>query len=124
MAVAARRVDRLDDLVCEIEEFEGRAMAFALNVGDRGNVRQVVADTETELGAISVLLDNADIMEPRDGIDVTEADFDRVICTDLKGAWLVAQETGRHMIRMGQGGSIINTASIRSFLSSLWAPAY
>jgi NAD(P)-dependent dehydrogenase (short-subunit alcohol dehydrogenase family) len=124
VAVAARRVDRLDDLVREIEGFDGRAVAFALDVADSDNVRQVLADTETELGAITVLLNNAGVMEPKAGLDVTESDFDRVIATNLKGAWLVAQETARHMIRMGHGGSIINTASIRSFRSSPWAPVY
>lgn len=124
VAVAARRIDRLDELVREIDGFDGRAAAFALDVTDAGNVRDVVAAVETELGAITVLVNNAGVMEPYDGIELAEDDWDRTIATNLKGVWLVAQETARHMIRLGHGGAMVNIASIRSFRASDRAPAY
>ena len=48
-------------------------------------------------------------------IDVTEEDWDAVVGTNLRGAWRMAQQTARNMKRLGNGGSIINIASILSF---------
>ena len=45
-------------------------------------------------------------------LEQSEADWDRVLDTNLKGAWLMAQETARHMVRLGHGGSIVNIASV------------
>ena len=124
VAVAARRIDRLDALVREIEGFDGRAVAFALDVTDSDSVREVVAAAETELGAITVLVNNAGVLGSFDGAEQAEDDWDRVIATNLKGAWLVAQETARHMVRLGHGGAIVNIASIRALQATDRSPAY
>lgn len=112
VAVAARRLDRLRELVREIEAFDGRAIALSLDVTDSASVREAVTAAETELGAITILVNNAGIAIAKPVLDVEEAEWDRVIDTNLKGAWLTAQEIARHMVRLGHGGSIINIASI------------
>jgi NAD(P)-dependent dehydrogenase (short-subunit alcohol dehydrogenase family) len=112
VAVAARRLDRLDELVREIEAFDGRAAALSLDVTDAASVREAVGAAETELGPIAVLVNNAGVAGTKAALDLDEADWDRVIDTNLKGAWLVAQEVARHMVRLGHGGSIINIASV------------
>ncbi len=50
--------------------------------------------------------------ETKAALDIGEADWDRVVDTNLKGAWLMAQETARHMAKLGHGGSIVNVASV------------
>ena len=112
VALAARRVDALAELARQIEAFDGRAMPVALDVTDASSVRACVEAAETELGPISILVNNAGIARVDTALEVPEADWDRVMDTNLKGAWLMAQETARHMARMGHGGSIINVASI------------
>jgi NAD(P)-dependent dehydrogenase (short-subunit alcohol dehydrogenase family) len=112
VAVAARRLDRLRELVREIEAFDGRAIPLSLDVTDQASVREAVAAAETELGAITILVNNAGIAIAKPALDIEEAEWDRVIDTNLKGAWLMAQEVARHMVRLGHGGSIINIASI------------
>ena len=112
VAVAARRLDRLHELVGEIEAFDGRAIALGLDVTDSQSVRDAVAAAETELGAIAVLVNNAGTTVAKPPLELDESEWDRVIDTNLKGAWLVAQEVARHMARLGHGGSIINIASV------------
>lgn len=112
LAVAARRTDRLRDLVAEIAAFGGHALPIPLDVRDPRSVRDAVAAAETELGAINILVNNAGITAPKPALEIDEADWDAVIGTNLTGAWRVATETARHMARMGQGGSIVNIASI------------
>ncbi len=112
VAVAARRLDRLDALVSEIEAFDGRAAALALDVTDAASVQGAVRAAETELGPIAILVNNAGVAGAKAALELDESDWDRVVDTNLKGAWLVAQEVARHMVRLGHGGSIINIASV------------
>ena len=112
VAVAARRVEALQELVAEIAAFDGRAMAVALDVTDADSVRNCIDTAETELGALSIVVNNAGVAGRQVALETDEADWDRVIDTNLKGVWLVAQEAGRHMVRLGHGGTIVNIASI------------
>lgn len=112
VAIAARRQDRLADLTRQIQAFDGRAVPVPLDVTDAASVAECVRAAETELGPISILVNNAGIAVSTPALELAEADWDRVIDTNLKGAWLMAQETARHMARLGHGGTLINIASI------------
>lgn len=124
VAVAARRVERLEELVRQIESFDGRAIPVALDVADPASVRACVEAAETELGPIGVLVNNAGVAGRQPTLDVTEADWDRVVDTNLKGVWLMAQEVARHMVRLGHGGSIVNVGSILGLGGSPGVAAY
>ena len=124
VAVAARRTDALQSLVEEIEAFDGRAMAVPLDVTDSQSVRNCIDAAETELGALSILINNAGVAGRLDALQTDEEDWDRVVDTNLKGVWLVAQETGRHMVRLGHGGSIVNIASILGLVGSSNVASY
>lgn len=124
VALGARRVDRLGELARQIEAFDGRAIPLALDVTDPESVRAAVEAAETELGAVSVLVNNAGISHRETLLDFQEADWDRIQATNVKGAWLMAQESARHMVRLGHGGSIINIASILGLGARTATPAY
>lgn len=112
VALAARRRDPLGELARQIEAFDGRAMAVPLDVTDAESVRTCVEAAETELGAISVLINNAGLAIDKPALDQEEADWSAVIDTNLTGAWRMAREVARHMVRLGHGGSIVNVGSI------------
>lgn len=124
VAVAARRTDKLRDLEQEIAAFDGRAIAIQLDVTDRESIRRAVDVAETELGALSILVNNAGVATTGEALKLTEEEWDSVVDTNLKGAWLVAQETASHMQRLGHGGSIINIASILGLGGTAGVPAY
>lgn len=112
VAVAARRVEKLAELSNEIAAFDGRAMPIRIDVSDAASVREAVEAAETELGPIGILVNCAGISVENWITEFDEADFDAVMNTNVKGAWLVAQEVGRRMIRHGAGGKIVNIASV------------
>ncbi|MDP6388540.1 MAG: SDR family oxidoreductase [Alphaproteobacteria bacterium] len=111
VALAARRTDKLQELADEIADLDGHGLPVKLDVTDAASVRAAVETAETELGPITILINNSGIALPAAAVDISEEDWDAVIDTNLKGAWLVAQEVARHMIRLKHGGSIVNIAS-------------
>ena len=115
VALMARRIDRLAELRKEIEGFDGRAVEIALDLARGKSVREAVAAAEEELGPIAILVNNAGLAEPKAALELTEAEWDRTLDVNLRGAWLMAQETAKHMVRLGHGGSIVNIASITAF---------
>ena len=124
VALAARRGEALADVAREIEAFDGRAIPIVMDVTSPESVVAGVAAAETELGPLSILVNDAGVAVSRPALDQDEADWDRVLDTNLKGAWLVAQETARHMVRLGHGGSIVNIASILGLRAVAQVPAY
>ena len=115
VALMARRVELLAAACREIEGFDGRAVPIPLDVASGESVREAVAAAETELGPIAILVNNAGIAVSKPVLDIADEDWDRVMDVNLRGAWRVAQEVARHMVRLGHGGSIINVASITAF---------
>src|SRR5215470_19873604 len=124
VGVAARRADRLAEVVREIEAFDGRAVPIPLDVTDPASVRSAVAAAETELGPIGVLVNSAGVIVVKPLLDHSVEEWDRVLDTDLKGVWLMAQEVARHMMRLGHGGSIINIASMLGLTTQPKRPSY
>ncbi len=110
--VAARRIDKLDALVTEIRQAGGQAYAVALDVSDAKSVKDCFDAIETIAGAPDIVVSNAGTTVAKPLLDQTEADWDSVIDTNLKGVWMVDTEAARRMIRHEKPGSIINIASI------------
>jgi len=124
VALAARRTEALEDLAQKIQSFDGRSIPIALDVTDQESVKSCISAAETELGPISILVNNAGIAVTRPVFEQDESDWDRVLDTNLKGTWLMAQETAIHMDRLGHGGSIINVASVLGMRGTGQVPGY
>ncbi len=124
VAIAARRLDALVELERQIEALDGRALPLPLDVTDAASVADCVKAAETELGPISILVNNAGIADTKAALEVTGDDWDRVVDTNLKGAWLMAQAVAEHMTRLGHGGAIVNMASVLGLAGTGQVPAY
>jgi NAD(P)-dependent dehydrogenase (short-subunit alcohol dehydrogenase family) len=124
LAVGGRRLEALTALSDEIEAFDGRAVPLQVNVLDRASVVRFVEEAERELGPIGILVNNAGVVVSKPVLDQSEEDWDKVLDTNLKGAWLMAQETARHMVRLGHGGSIVNVASVLGTMAEKGIPGY
>ena len=111
VAVAARRADKLQAVVDGVAAAGGQARALSLDVSDAASVRACF-DELASWGAPDVVINNAGVTVTRPLLEQTEEDFDQVLDTNLKGCWLVATEAARRMVAAGQGGSIVNVASI------------
>lgn len=112
VALAARRREKLDETAEIISKNGGRTICLDLDVTDSLSVSNCLRETESELGAPDILVNNAGIARQAYLTDMSEADWDDVIDTNLKGVFMVAQATAKSMIRAGKPGSIVNIASI------------
>jgi NAD(P)-dependent dehydrogenase (short-subunit alcohol dehydrogenase family) len=112
VAVASRRFEALQTLVQEIQALGGQALALPLDVADAAGVRACFDRLAAEAGVAEVLVNNAGTTITKPLLHQTEADWDQVVDTNLKGAWLVATEAARRLVETQRPGSIVNIASI------------
>ncbi|SFL67294.1 SDR family NAD(P)-dependent oxidoreductase [Methylobacterium pseudosasicola] len=112
LSLGARRADALSETVARVEAEGGEAEAVVMDVTDAASVERALEAAEARFGPVSVLVNNAGVSATKPALDLNESDWDFVLDTNLKGVWLVAQATGRRMVRHGTGGSIVNIASI------------
>lgn len=112
LIVTARRRDALDGTIAAIEATGARATALPFDQRD-------IAATEAALTALStpvdLLINNAGIEEVRPATEIDEALWDRIVDTNLKGAFFVARTVARGMLARGEG-AIVNLASLTSFV--------
>jgi gluconate 5-dehydrogenase len=90
----------------------GQAIAVQCDVSKQDQVQAAVAKTLNEFGKIDVLAAVAGIGDRNPAEEMTLEQWERVIAINLSGVWFFDQEVGKHMIERGEGGSIINMASI------------
>lgn len=115
VAVAARRTERLADLVAEIEDAGGRALAVDLDVTDAVAIERAVEEVAATLGPPSVLVNNAGIPDAERAHRMSLELVDAVLATNLRGPWLLATEVARRLIEAGRPGSIVNISSMSAF---------
>ena len=124
VALAARRVDRLAELAREIEAAGGQSLPIACDVTRSDNVAAAVATAENQLGALTLLVNNAGVVVSKPLFEHTEADWDHVVDTNLKGAWLMAREFAQHLVGLQRPGRIINISSVLGLRTIGRVPAY
>lgn len=112
VALAARRGDALASVAAEIASFDGRGFPVVMDVTDPASIEAGVRAAETELGAITILVNNSGIAVTGPVLGQSEEDWDRVLETNLNGARRVSRAVAEHMIRLGHGGAIVNVASV------------
>jgi glucose 1-dehydrogenase len=115
-------------VIADIADDTGRAAARAIgegkcrfvptDVGKAEDAARVVKETCATFGRLDVLVNNAGIIHAADFLDLEEADLDRVLRVNLKGAFLIGQQAARRMVEQGKagagGGAIINMSSINA----------
>jgi NAD(P)-dependent dehydrogenase (short-subunit alcohol dehydrogenase family) len=112
VAVSARKLEDCERICAEICKAGGKAIPVAMDVVSSSSVTAAVAKAAKGLGGIDILVSNAGVTETVPLIDQDEAGWDRIIDTNLKGAFLVGQAVARSMQSAKIGGTIINVASI------------
>ncbi|MFJ1260117.1 SDR family NAD(P)-dependent oxidoreductase [Cupriavidus sp. CuC1] len=111
VALAARRADRLDAVVADMRAAGHRACAVTLDVTDAAAIAPAWQEAEAALGQpIGILVNNAGVIHVERFVEQSPEAVSRVFDTNLKGAYLMAQEAARCMVQRGEG-SIVNIAS-------------
>lgn len=114
VSLGARRVDRLAERVAEIRANGGEAAPFALDVRNADSIRDFIDAAETTFGPIDVLINNAGVEAGAKTYNmIDEDDWDFVMDTNLKGAWLTSKAYTEKIIQgKRSGGNIVMISSI------------
>lgn len=120
---SARRLELVKLVADEIESLGRRSLRVNCDVTDRGSLENLLKVSVETFGKVDILVNAAGFNQRASTLDFPEADWDRLIDTNLTGTLRACQVFGRHMIERSYG-RIINIASIGSFLALYEAAAY
>src|SRR2546426_7445087 len=124
VALVARRTDRLAAVKTRIEQVGGRAIAIGADVLDRKAMTRAFDEAEKAFGTVTILVNNAGVAHSGRAVELSEAEWRRVVGTDLDAVFFWAQEAARRMLAVGKGGAIVNVASVLGFGVSKGTAAY
>jgi glucose 1-dehydrogenase len=96
----------------QVLAMEDRIIAVKADVSKVDEVQMLVDETVKAFGRLDVLVNNAGIETRTSVLDTTEAQYDRVLDINLKGAFFGTQFAAKQMVKQGEGGRIINISSI------------
>jgi NAD(P)-dependent dehydrogenase (short-subunit alcohol dehydrogenase family) len=109
LVLCARKVERCEEAARELPT---RALALPCNVTDPESVNAMVTRTVHELGRVDILVNNAGTVWGAAPEDIPLEGWQKVVNVNLTGVFLCAQAVGRAMIEKGEGGKIVNIASV------------
>ncbi|MDC7125029.1 MAG: 2-dehydro-3-deoxy-D-gluconate 5-dehydrogenase KduD [Spirochaetales bacterium] len=87
-------------------------------------VQRIIDETIKKFGRVDILVNNAGIIRREDSINFTEKDWDDVLNTNLKTVFFLSQAAAKQFMKQGDGGKIINIASMLSFQGGIRVPSY
>ncbi len=115
VALAARRADKLEALERELRAAGAQAAAIPMDVTSAESIRSGLVEAAGRLGLVNVLVNNSGVVARKPIFEHTEEDWDRVLDTNLKGAWLLSFEVAKMLAAAGKPGSIVNIASVLGY---------
>jgi len=107
VALVARRTDRLAAVKTRIEQVGGRAIAIGADVLDRNAMTRAFDEAEKAFGTVTILVNNAGVAHSGRAVELPEAEWRRVVGTNLDAVFFWAQEAARRMLAAGTGGAIV-----------------
>lgn len=123
IVVASRNIDEGEKAAETIKGLGRKAIALRCDVTKKAEVENMVNTVINKFGRIDILLNNAGMNIRKPVVEIEEEDFDRVIETNLKGIFLVAQAVGKEMVKQKKG-KIINISSIMGGVGFPWLASY
>ncbi|MCY4565846.1 MAG: SDR family oxidoreductase, partial [Gammaproteobacteria bacterium] len=115
VAIAARRVDRLQSLADEIRAAGGAAQAIALDRRDNESIISAVDQAESSLGTVDILINNAGVPDAQRAHKMSLELIDTVFDTNLRGPYILSCEIARRLIAAKQPGRMVNISSVGGF---------
>ena len=122
--IVGRRMDVLEKAAKELSKFGKPAIPFSADVSQLGLIPKIVEKAVKEFGKIDFLVNNAGAIRRAPVEDYSEADWDVVLQTNLKGPFFLSQAVARTMIEAKRAGAIVNTASLIAYIGGKNVPAY
>jgi meso-butanediol dehydrogenase/(S,S)-butanediol dehydrogenase/diacetyl reductase len=112
VVVADINVENGAKVADQISKAGGKAVAVPVDVSNRESIKKIIAETVEAFGSLDVKFNNAGIIQTASYLEITVADWKRLMDVNGLGVLMGTQEVAKQMIAQGRGGKIINTASI------------
>jgi len=103
-----------EETAAQIEEVGGEAIAVQADVSSRSQVNAMVSRTLEHWGQVDILVNSAGVSGEVPFLEMDEAEWDRVLSVNLKGAFLCGQAVARAMVQAGSRGKIVNVTSVNA----------
>ncbi|MFZ5914321.1 MAG: SDR family NAD(P)-dependent oxidoreductase, partial [Pseudomonadota bacterium] len=116
--------ERIAGTIAEVEKLQRKALGVQFDVRDRGQVDNLVAEAMKKFGKIDIVVNNAGNDIVRDLVDMSDEEWDFQINVNLRGPFYMCRSALPHMIKAGNGGAIVNIASIAGYISYPKGAAY
>lgn len=104
----ANNANKAQEVVAEIAQIGGKALALLADVSQVADIQRLFEQTITHFGKVDILVNNAGIILYKPIIEVTEAEFDKILAVNVKGTYFACQQAALHL---ADGGRIINFSS-------------
>jgi NAD(P)-dependent dehydrogenase (short-subunit alcohol dehydrogenase family) len=121
VALLGRDGQALEEASAALAAHDGRVMYAVVDVGDASSIEAAFDAVMQSMSRIDILINNAGVEQPCPSLDVTPDLWDRIVDTNLRGAFFCAQAAAR---RMTDGGSILNLCSLTTEVGVPGAAAY
>jgi NAD(P)-dependent dehydrogenase (short-subunit alcohol dehydrogenase family) len=119
----SRRAEQVEAAAREIEEFGRRSLRVTSDVADRSSLERVLSESVAAFGQVDILVNSAGRTKRAPTIDYPEDEWNAIIDTNLTGTLRACQVFGKHMLER-ESGSIINIASLSTFVALFEVAAY
>jgi 2-deoxy-D-gluconate 3-dehydrogenase len=113
-----------EETIEKVQALGRKAIGISADLTSIEPIDRVLKETLEAFGRVDVLVNNAGLIRRADAVDFSEADWDVVMNINLKTVFFMSQAVARQMIAQGDGGKIINIASMLSFQGGIRVPSY
>ncbi len=124
LAVAARRVALLEQLVGRLSAAGATVLPVALDLASPESIREAASRVEAELGPVEILINNAGVMNEGKALEIGVDAFDQLFDINVRGTFFMTQTIAKRMIDLGIQGRIVNTASVAGMVTMPQLTAY
>jgi 2-deoxy-D-gluconate 3-dehydrogenase len=135
-AIAVALADAGADVVCHgntrtpeatsdaVTQRGRQALPIRGDLADRETPQALIDATLERFGRLDLLINNAGTIRRTAAVDYSEEDWDTILEVNLTSVFRLSQRAGRHMLERGEGGKIVNIASLLTFQGGITVPAY
>jgi NAD(P)-dependent dehydrogenase (short-subunit alcohol dehydrogenase family) len=116
--------ERGEKVASDINSSGGQAQAFLADISNEGDISKLMQDVVALWGGIDILVNNAAISDNKHILEITKAEWDKVLAVTLTGPFLMSKMAAAEMVKKGSGGKIVNVGSTSGFYGRKRAVAY
>ncbi|EOH6069621.1 TPA: 2-dehydro-3-deoxy-D-gluconate 5-dehydrogenase KduD [Klebsiella michiganensis] len=108
----------------KVQALGRRFTAIQADLSRQDEIETIVDRAVAAMGRVDILVNNAGTIRRADALSFSEKDWDEVINLNLKSVFFLSQAVARQFIQQGDGGKIVNIASMLSFQGGIRVPSY